>query len=160
MPQPDKHHDLRYDEWKYRHSLVYSLMFRYMGAILAIAVFALTQASFFCDVSFTPRVLAALIIVLGALGALHMLVEFVRMVEARTTLGLFVEDEDSKFRKKFRERYKMYAQIKDIVPFEWLLWPSLAFYVGVIAWMVATMEPQTTCGPSSFLDLLLGKRQQ
>jgi len=138
---------LRYDEWKYRHALVYNLMFRYMGAVIATYFVYSTQYDLFCGPFSSANYAWIIIMVIGFTGIIHMLVEFVRMIEARASLHMFDKKTEDKLKEINGAWGDIYYLIKTKVSFSLLVWPALVIFVLFVSYSAATGLESRLCVP-------------
>jgi hypothetical protein len=141
--ESDSLEKMRFEEWKYRHGLTYSLMFRYISVVFALLGFAVVQANVFCDHEISPHYLSLVAIFIGLTAIIHVATEFSRTVEAR--LQLHISDQSTE--DKLLLNFPKYHFIKKRLNYGWLFWglqlfiyvtvPALIYSVSVNACAIA-----------------------
>lgn len=116
----DDMHKLRWEEWKYRHDLHNRLVFRYSSVVAAICSLAYLRPEVVCTYQLSPSAFGTIALFIGALGFIHLILEYVRTIELRTMLRVF--DPKEKNEKFTPEAHPIYFFLRYEVNFDYVMW--------------------------------------
>jgi hypothetical protein len=117
-----------WDEWKYRHELFSRMQFRYAGGVAVICSLPFFRPESICDHGVSFGIFAALALALGVFGFIHLILEYVRVVQLRTQLAIFPDKSEN---THFKKNHPVYFFLRYHVPFDAVMWFLIATIILV-----------------------------